>query len=57
MSPLLKGGVHTRKQRGRYTKQFKIKAVQPAESREGTVSKVARNLGIHPNILSRWIRD
>ena len=45
------------KQRRRYTKQFKIEAVQLAESHEGNVSEVARNLGIHPNILNRWIRE
>lgn len=46
-----------RKSRRTYTKEFKLEAVQLAESREGNASEVARNLGISPNVLNRWIRE
>ena len=46
-----------RKPRRTYTKEFKLEAVQLAESRDGKVSDIARNLGISPNLLNRWIRE
>ena len=45
------------RQRRRYTKEFKIEAIQLVESNGGNASAVARNLGISSNILSRWIRE
>ena len=52
------GGVHlTRNQRRRYTKEFKLEAIQLVHSQGGNASAVARNLGIDPNILNRWIRE
>ena len=43
--------------RRKYTKEFKLEAIQLAQSRGGTASEVARNLGIKPSMLSRWIRE
>lgn len=43
--------------RRKYSKEFKVEAVQLAMSKDGTVSDVARNLGISPNMLNRWIRE
>jgi transposase len=46
-----------RKNRRKYTKEFKIEAMQLVESRGGNASEVARNLGIKPDMLNRWIRE
>ena len=43
--------------RRKYTREFKLEAVQLALSRDGNVSEVARNLGVNPNMLNRWIRE
>ncbi len=43
--------------RRKYTKEFKLEAVQLVEARDGYASEVARNLGITPNMLHRWIRE
>jgi transposase len=43
--------------RRKYTKEFKLEAIQLTESRGSNASEVARNLGIKPNMLSRWIRE
>ena len=40
-----------------YTKEFKMEAIQLVESQGGNASAVARNLGIKPHLLSRWIRE
>lgn len=48
--------MQTTKNRRRYTKEFKLEAIQLVESRGGKVTEVARNLGIHPNLLHSWIR-
>ena len=45
-----------KKQRRKYTKEFKLEAIQLAESR-GNASEVARNLGIDHNLLYRWIKE
>ena len=43
--------------RRKYTREFKLEAVQLALSRNGNVSEVARNLDVNPNMLNRWIRE
>ena len=45
------------KSRRRYTKEFKYEAVQLVINREGSVTEIANNLGIHPTVLHRWIRE
>ena len=44
-------------QRRKYTKEFKQEAVQLVLSQDGNASAVARNLGIKPNMLNRWVRE
>ncbi len=46
-----------KKTRRRYTREFKLEAVRLSEKRGGKVTEVAHSLGIHPNILQRWIRE
>jgi transposase len=43
--------------RRRYTKEFKLEALQLVQSKGSNASEIARNLGIHPNLLNRWIRE
>jgi transposase len=43
--------------RRRYTKEFKLETIHLVLSQGGNASTVARNLGIKPNLLSRWIRE
>ncbi len=47
----------SKKTRRRYTKEFKREAVQLAHNRNGQVTEVAINLGIHPNMLQRWMKQ
>jgi len=47
----------TRKRRRIYTNEFKLEAIQLVQSQGGNASAVARNLGIDPNTLNRWIRE
>ena len=44
-------------QRRRYTKEFKLEAIQLVQSQGSNASAIARNLGIEPNLLNRWIRE
>lgn len=43
--------------RRRFTREFKMEAVQLGEKRDGKVTEVVNNLGIHPVLLHRWIRE
>lgn len=43
--------------RRRFTKEFKIEAVELVKQRAGKVTEVADNLGIHPVVLHRWIKE
>lgn len=43
--------------RRRYTREFKLEAVQLVHDRGGKVTEVSNSLGIHPNILHRWIKE
>ena len=43
--------------RRKYSKEFKLEAVQHAEHYDGSTSEVARNLGISPDVLNRWLRE
>lgn len=49
--------MNTKKTRRRYTKEFKCEAVQLAHKREGQITGVANSLGIHPNMLQRWMKE
>jgi len=43
--------------RGKYSTEFKQKAVQLASSPGVNRSQVARDLGINPGMLARWYRE
>lgn len=43
--------------RRKYTPEFKREAVELAKSHGGPVAEVARDLGIRPNLLYRWIKE
>jgi transposase len=43
--------------RRKYNKQFKIDAVNLVNSGNKTASEIARNLGIRPDLISRWKRE
>ncbi len=40
--------------RRRYDKEFKVEAVKLVAERGTSVSEIARNLGIHENLLWKW---
>ena len=46
-----------RKRRRRYDQEFKIESVRLVQQRGGSVSSVASDLGISPNVLQRWKRE
>ncbi|ALP53651.1 transposase [Candidatus Tenderia electrophaga] len=43
--------------RRKYSTEFKHEAVEMARTSEVSISQVARELGIEPNMLSRWCRE
>ena len=43
--------------RKRFSRQFQIDAVRLVTEQGYRVTEAARNLGIHPNMLSRWKRQ
>lgn len=43
--------------RKKYSREFKHEAVQVARSSQQSMSQVARDLGISPNLLTRWYRE
>lgn len=47
------GGVHMKKTRRRYDREFKISVVAELESGK-PVAQIARENGIHPGLPSRW---
>ena len=46
-----------KKSRRSYSRDFKLEAVQLVLNRDGKIKEVANGLGIHPNILQRWLRE
>lgn len=43
--------------RKRFTKEFKLEAIRLSEQSEKKKSQIARDLGIRPELLYRWIED
>jgi transposase len=40
-----------------FTREFKVEAVKLVSERGMTAAAAARDLGIGPNVLSRWVRE
>jgi transposase len=49
--------MNTKQTRRRFTKEFKLEAIHLVKDRNGRVSEIADNLGIHPVLLHRWIKE
>ena len=45
------------KKRRHFTKEFKLEAVQLARESEQSVAQVARDLGLAPSLLHKWIQQ
>lgn len=43
--------------RRKFSAEFKREAVGLAQSSDQSVSQVARDLGVSPNVLTRWVRE
>lgn len=43
--------------RRKYSSEYKQEAVALAQSSDQSISQVARDLGLNPNMLSRWCRE
>ena len=44
-------------ERRKYSREFKLQAVQRVVEEDRSISEVARELGIHANQLGRWKQD
>lgn len=45
------------KKRRTYPKEFKLEAVQLARESEVSVAEVARDIGVAPSLLHRWLKQ
>jgi transposase len=43
--------------RRNFTREFKLEAVKLVKERGVSVSQVARDLGIGPSVVGRWVRE
>jgi len=43
--------------RREFNREFKLEAVKLVRERGVSKAQAARDLGVHPNLLRRWIRD
>jgi transposase len=43
--------------RRKFSREFKLEAVRLVQDHGLSVSAAARDLGLHPNVLGRWIRE
>jgi transposase len=46
-----------KKNRRRYTREFKLEVLKLVKERDGQVTEVVNNLGIYPIMLHRWVRE
>jgi len=44
-------------ERRTFTREFKLEAVKLVRDRGVTVAQAARDLGVHGNVLRRWVRE
>jgi transposase len=42
--------------RRKFTNEFRLEAVKLAESGQASVAQAARELGLHENVLRKWIK-
>lgn len=40
-----------------FTREFKLEAVRLIRDRGVTVAQASRDLGVHENVLRKWVRD
>jgi len=40
-----------------FTREFKVEAIKLVRDRGVTVGQAAQDLGLHPNVLRKWVRD
>jgi len=40
-----------------FTREFKIETVKLANGSDSSVNQIARDMGIHPNTLYRWVKQ
>jgi transposase len=40
-----------------FTREFKLEAIKLVRERGMTAAQAARDLGIHANVLRRWVKD
>jgi transposase len=41
----------------RFSREYKLEAVKQVRERHVSSAQVARDLGIRPNVVSRWVRE
>ena len=44
-------------ERRKFSREFKLEAVRRATSGEQSLAQVARDIGVHPNLLRSWKRE
>ena len=44
-------------QRRKFSREFKIEAVKLVRERGVSVAQACRDLGVHENVLRRWVRE
>ena len=47
----------SKRERREFSKEFKLEAVRLATSGERTLAQVARDIGVHANLLRTWKRE
>lgn len=40
-----------------FTREFKVEAVKLVRERGVTIAQASRDLGLHPNVLRKWVKD
>lgn len=44
-------------QRRKFSREFKLEAVRLIKDRGVAVAQAARDLGVHENVLRKWVRE
>src|SRR4051812_22964568 len=44
-------------QRRKFSREFKIEAVKLVRERGGSVAQAGRDLGVHENVLRKWVKE